>query len=323
MILLGITLFLLVIATGGIDIPWSDVWTALTRSEASKPSWVYIVREVRLPMAMAAMLSGAALSVAGLMMQTVFRNPLAGPSLLGVSSGASLGVAILSMALGGAIGISSIIAAAVIGAMAVIALLVGFSSIVRNGLTLLIVGVMLSYLSSSVISMLNFLAPAADVKQFAVWGMGSYTAITAEQVPVMTVITISLLVLSALTTRPLNALLLGERYAASMGYSVKTVRTILLILSGTLTAVVTAYCGPIGFIGLIVPHLARMVFNTSAHGRLLPVSILMGAIISLFCAFLSIEIPAVGVLPVNTITPVLGVPIIIYLLLAGRRLTKL
>lgn len=320
---MGITLFMLVLGTGGIDIPWSDVWTALTRSEASKTSWVYIVREVRLPMAMAAMLSGSALSVAGLMMQTVFRNPLAGPSLLGVSSGASLGVAILSMALGGAIGISSIIAAAVIGAMAVIALLVGFSSIVRNGLTLLIVGVMLSYLSSSVISMLNFLAPAADVKQFAVWGMGSYSAITVEQVPVMTLMTISLLVLSALTSRPLNALLLGERYAASMGYSVKTVRTILLILSGSLTAVVTAYCGPIGFIGLIVPHLARMIFNTSAHGRLLPVSILMGAIISLFCAYLSIEIPSAGVLPVNTITPVLGVPVIIYLLLAGRRLSKL
>lgn len=323
MALLGMALFLLVMGAGGAEIPWSDVWTALTHSESSKPSWVYIVREVRLPLAMAAMLSGAALSVAGLMMQTVFRNPLAGPSLLGVSSGASLGVAILSMALGGALGITSIIAAAVIGAMAVIALLAGFSSIVRNGLTMLIVGVMLSYLSSAIISLLNFLAPAADVKQFAVWGMGNFTAITADQIPIMTCITLSLLVLSALTTRPLNALLLGERYAASMGYSVKTVRTILLVLSGTLTAVVTAYCGPIGFIGLIVPHLARMMFNTSAHGRLLPASILMGSVISLFCAYLAIELPSAGVLPVNTITPALGVPIIFYLLLAGRRLSKL
>lgn len=272
---------------------------------------------------MAAMLSGASLSVSGLMMQTVFRNPLAGPSLLGVSSGSSLGVALLTLAFGGVLGFSSIIAAAFVGAMIVIALLVGFSSILRNGLTLLIVGVMLSYLASSVISMLNFLAPAADVKQFALWGMGSFSAITADQVPVMTVCTLFLLILSSLASRPLNALLLGERYAASMGYSVKTIRTIMLILSGALTAVVTAYCGPIGFIGLIVPHLARMAFNTSAHGRLLPASILMGAIISLFCAFLSIEIPPVGILPVNTITPVLGVPVIIYLLLSGKRLSKL
>lgn len=316
-------LFLLTLGSGGIDIPWTDVWSSLIHGEASKPSWVYIVKEVRLPMATGAVLSGAALSVAGLIMQTIFRNPLAGPSLLGVSAGSSLGVAILCMAIGGAVGISSIIGAAIIGAMAVICLLVGFSSIVRNGLTLLIVGVMLSYLASSIISMLNFLAPAADVKQFAVWGMGSFSAVTSDQIPLMTVIIIILLGLSGFTTRALNALLLGERYAASMGHPVKTVRTVLLILSGTLTAIVTAYCGPIGFIGLIVPHIARMTFNTSAHGKLLPACILTGAIISLFCAFLSIEIPSSGVLPVNTITPVLGVPVIIYLLLAGKRLSKL
>jgi iron complex transport system permease protein len=320
----------LILCVGAVDIPINDVLAALTGGE-TKRTWQYIIMEARLPMAMTAMFAGAALSSAGLMMQTTFRNPLAGPSIMGVSSGASLGVALLSLAFPSLIsaisdsdlafvGLSAVVFAATVGAMAVVALLVAFSSFMKNALTLLIVGIMFSYFSSAVISLLNFFAPAEDVKSFAVWGMGSYMGVNNDSLPMLAGISIVLLLLSILMAKSLNALLLGERYAANMGYSVKRVRASLLLISGLLTAIVTAFCGPVGFIGLIVPHLARMVMRTSNHFILLPSSMLIGAILSMLCALITVLPSGFGVIPINAVTPIFGVPVIIYLLLAGKKL---
>ena len=190
----------------------------------------------------------------------------------------------------------------------------------RSGLTLLIVGIMISYLCSALISLLNFFAPANDVKQFAVWGMGSFSAVTLDSLTVMGIAVALLLVCSLFMAKPLNALLLGERYAASMGYSIRTIRTLLLTVGGLLTAVITAYCGPIGFIGLIVPHIARMALRSSSHTAVMPASIVMGAVIALLCAFLTVIPAGWGVLPINAVTPLLGVPVILYLLINSRRL---
>jgi iron complex transport system permease protein len=325
-----LTLLGLILCVGAVDIPIKDVLAALTGGE-TKRTWRYIILEARLPMAMTAMFAGAALSSAGLMMQTTFRNPLAGPSIMGVSSGASLGVALLSLAFPSLIsaiadshmafvGLSAVVFAATVGAMAVVALLVAFSSFMKNALTLLIVGIMFSYFSSAVISLLNFFAPAEDVKSFAVWGMGSYMGVTNDSLPMLAGVSIVLLLLSILMAKSLNALLLGERYAANMGYSVKRVRASLLLVSGLLTAIVTAFCGPVGFIGLIVPHLARMVMRTSNHFILLPSSMLIGAILSMLCALITVLPSGFGVIPINAVTPIFGVPVIIYLLLAGKKL---
>lgn len=281
-----------------------------------------IIMEARLPMSITAVLAGIGLSSAGLVMQTVFRNPLAGPSLLGVSSGASLGVAIVMM--GTSIGIAidyedygiwiQSLVGAISGAMMIIIVLSIFSTIVRNGVMLLIIGVLLSYLSSSLISMLNYFSEADQLKNFTVWGLGSYAGVTYGQLPIFTLLTVIGCVLTILCAKPLNGLLLGERYATSLGYSVKRIRTMLLLLSGFLTAIVTAYCGPIGFIGLIVPHLARLLFRSSNHIIILPASILIGAAISLLCTLLSTCAISDTLLPINVVTPLLGIPIILYLI---------
>ncbi len=328
LIILLFLLLALLLMVGAVDIPLSDVVAALSGGE-TKRTWCYIVLEARLPLAMTAMTAGAALSAAGLIMQSTFRNPLAGPSIMGVSSGASLGVALLSLAapllsvnvadagLGGA---SLVIVGASAGALAVVVLLVGFSSMMKNALTLLIVGIMFSYFSSAVISLLNFFAPAEDVKSFAVWGMGSYMGVTTDTLPILMTMTVTLLLLSLPLAKPLNALLLGERYAANMGYSVRRVRGELLLVSGLLTAAVTAFCGPIGFLGLIVPHLARLLMRTSNHFVLLPSSMLIGAIISMICALITVLPSGLGVVPINAVTPIFGVPVILYLLVAGKKL---
>lgn len=325
--LLTVALFISLLVFGAIRFPLREVVDALSSNADSTSTSTIIVRQARLPMAVAALLTGAALSVAGLMLQTTFRNQLAGPSILGVSAGASLGVAIVMMS-ASAIGISSLsplsslsaIAGAAAGATAIILILIGFSAILKNPVMLLIVGVLISYLASSVISLLNYFAPSDDVKSFVMWGMGSFSAVRTDQLPIMAVPVIAALAVSFMLAKPLNALLLGERYAASMGYSVKTLRTVLLSVSGLLTAVVTAFCGPIGFIGLVVPHIARMLTGTSSHNILIPATILSGAAIMLLCTLCTVFPSAAGVLPVNVITPVIGVPVIVYIILRGRKI---
>lgn len=321
-----LALFVVALMTGAVDIPATEVLGILMGKDTENPVWRVIVLESRLPMAMTALLSGASLSIAGLMLQTTFQNPLAGPSILGVSSGASMGVAIVMLLGGGALASAralqyvSVIAGAIAGAAAVILLLLGLSSSLRSSAMLLIAGIMLSYLASSVISLLNFFAPADGVKSFVVWGLGSFGGVTASELPLFCTVLAAALFSSALFIKPLNALLLGERYTANMGYSVKRLRSLLLCLSGILTAFVTAFCGPIGFIGIVVPHIARMIFKTSNHSILIPATMLCGAALTLACSVLTTIPGSSGVLPINAITPVIGVPVIIYILIQRRSL---
>lgn len=315
---------LLCLFTGTVDLAWPDVLAVLTGGGTDETESVrFIVTEVRLPQMVTAVLSGAALGVSGLVMQTVFSNPLADPSLLGVNSGASLGVALALLLFGGGIntylgafgGFSFMVAAAFLGALAVIFLLTFCAGVLRGRLALLVAGVMLSFVITSLISLLSFLATAQGVRSFVVWGMGDFSGVTLERLPFYAVsLIIGLLALLAMS-RPLNALLLGEEYAANLGIRVRRTRTLLLVLIGLLTAVVTAFCGPISFIGLAVPHISRILYRRADHRLLLPYTMVWGANVALAALFLS-RLPGEGaILPLSAITPLLGVPIVFYVLL--------
>lgn len=310
---------------GSVSIPFNEVLNILIGNEATRKTWEIIVIETRLPMACTAMLAGAALSVAGLLLQTTFDNPLAGPSILGVSTGSSLGVAIVMLALGGSIGHNlgsyvSILAGALLGAGIIILTLLAFSSIVKSSIMLLIVGILVSHLASSAISLLNFFSTQEGVHSFVIWGLGNFSGVTFERLPIFASLIIIALGLSLLLVKPLNALLLGARYAENLGVNIRATRNKLLILSGVLTAVVTAFCGPIGFIGLIVPHIARLALKSSNHIVLLPATALCGAVIALLCSLISVLPISSGVIPINAITPIIGVPIIIYIILNRKRI---
>lgn len=310
---------------GSVSIPFNEVFNILIGNEATRKTWEIIVIETRLPMACTAMLAGAALSVAGLLLQTTFDNPLAGPSILGVSTGSSLGVAIVMLALGGSIGHSlgsyvSILAGALLGAGIIILTLLAFSSIVKSSIMLLIIGILVSHLASSAISLLNFFSTQEGVHSFVIWGLGNFSGVTFERLPIFASLIIIALGLSLLLVKPLNALLLGTRYAENLGVNIRATRNKLLILSGILTAVVTAFCGPIGFIGLIVPHIARLALKSSNHIVLLPATALCGAVIALLCSLISVLPISSGVIPINAITPIIGVPIIIYIIINRKRI---
>jgi len=279
-------------------------------------------------MIVTAMLAGAALSVSGLLLQTTFNNPLAGPSILGVSTGAGLGVAVVMLAMGGTIGgvfgetIGSYMATllgALLGAGVVLVILITFASIVKSSTMLLIIGILISYLASSVISLLNSVATEQGLHSYVAWGFGNFAGVSLEQLPVFGIIIVLSLVASLLMIKPLNALLLGTRYAQNLGVNTHRTRNWLLLITGILTAVVTAFCGPIGFVGLVVPHIARLALNTSDHGRLLPVTMLAGAAVALLCSLISVTSPY-GIIPINAITPIIGVPIIIYIIINRRRI---
>lgn len=326
LLLLTVLLFAGMLFCGAVSIPASDVLGIIMGNEGEKASWRTIIIESRLPMAATAALAGAALSVAGLMLQTVFRNPLAGPSILGISSGASLGVGLVVLMAGAFPAIQplaegiGIIGGALLGAIGILVVLSIFSSLLHNPLSLLIIGVMVSYLASSLISLLNFLAPAESVQKFVVWGLGSYAGVDLTTLPILAVATVLSLGLTLFYMKPMNAMLLGDRYLMTMGYSVNTLRSTILGISGLLTAVITAYCGPIGFIGLVVPHIARMLFSTSNHFTLVPACVLTGASLSLLCALASVLPSSAGVIPINAITPIAGVPVIIYIMLNTKKI---
>lgn len=318
-------LFLLCLIFGSVNIPFGDVMNILSGSDVSRETWRVIVLETRLPMACTAMLSGAALAVAGLLLQTTFDNPLAGPSILGVSTGSSLGVAMVMLLLGGTIttGISnylSVLAGAVIGAGAIMIILLFFSAMVKSSVMLLIIGILISNLASSAISLLNFFSTQEGVHSFVIWGLGNFTGVTLERLPVFAGLLIITILMSFAMAKPLNALLLGARYAENLGVNIKSARNRLLLLSGLLTAVVTAYCGPIGFVGLIVPHISRLALKSSNHNSLLPITALCGAVIALLCSFISVLPISSGIMPVNAITPIIGVPIILYIILNRKRI---
>lgn len=322
MILLIVVLFALNILVGSVSIPASDVWHIITGATDSKPSWQYIILESRLPQALTALLAGGALAVSGLMLQTAFRNPLAGPSIFGINSGAGLGVALVMLLLGGSIstgsvsvsGFVAVLLAAFVGAMLVMALIFLFSTLVRNNVMLLIIGIMIGYISNSAISLLNFFATDEGVKSYMVWGMGSFGGVTMKMMPVFASITILGLLGAVLLIKPLNALLLGDRYAENLGVNIVRTRNWLLIVTGLLTAIVTAFCGPVAFIGLAVPHIARLLLKTDNHRLLLPATILMGSVIALTCNLLCVLPGEAGVIPLNAITPLIGAPVIIYVI---------
>lgn len=319
--------FLALLFIGAVEIPATNVLDILCGKGSEKPYWSVIILQTRLPMAIAALSAGMTLSAAGLMMQTAFSNPLAGPSVLGVSSGASLGVALLM--LGSMSGLVTVdisesmisFGGAIAGGIVTILILIAFSSLVRNNVMLLVVGIMISYLCSSLISLLNYFSPAEGIRSYLFWGLGSYTGLQLEGSLWFMAISIICCIFSIFTVKPLNALLAGDRYAESVGYSVKRMRGSILLLSGLLVSVPTAFCGPIGFIGLVVPHIARMLLRTSNHIILMPSSILLGGALSLFCALLGV-LPSerFGVLPINVITPFIGVPVIIYLLINRKKI---
>lgn len=316
-------LFPLLLTVGSVDIPLSQVWASLTGGEVEREAWRTIVVDTRVPAACTAALAGAALSVAGLLLQTTFDNPLAGPSILGVSTGASLGVAIVMLALGGAAslaGQTAVLAGALAGAMVILVILVVMSSLVRSATMLLIVGILIGYLSSSAISLLNFFATQEGVHSYVIWGLGNFYGVSSGRLPWFALITVLLLGGALLFIKPLNALLLGTRYAENLGVNTVRVRNMLLLLSGALTAIVTAACGPIGFIGLVVPHIARLALGTSNHNTLLPATILAGAATGMLCALISVLPSSRGVLPVNAITPIIGVPVIVYIILRRRKI---
>lgn len=327
LILISVTLLLFVanIIFGAIDIPLSDILTVLTGGENSNRSVEFIVLGSRLPQAITALLAGSSLAVAGLLLQTAFRNPLAGPTILGVSSGASLGVALVMLLFGGSMtfgssvfgGYMAIVVGALAGSFLVMGLLIALSTIIRNDLMLLITGIMVGYLTSSVVTLLSSLSDAQGVRSFVMWGMGTFGDVSLDQLPFFSVACLIGLLLSLFLSKPLNLLLLGENYALNLGVNVKMVRNLLLISTGLLTAVVTAFCGPIGFIGISVPHIARLFLKTDDHLKLIPATMLTGGILALLCNVVSV-LPEDMVLPINALTPIAGVPVILYVVMKRK-----
>lgn len=319
-----VVLFALNLLMGSIKIPAADVIGILTGRPAPdvSPAWQYIILQSRLPQALTAVLCGGALAVSGLLLQTAFRNPLAGPGIFGVNSGAGLGVALVMLLFGGSLSVGSlqlsgfvaVLAAAFIGAMAVIALIFFFSTMVRGNVMLLIVGIMIGYIANSAISLLNFFATDEGVKSYMVWGMGSFGGVSMAHMPVFAAVTILSLLGAVLLIKPLNALMLGDSYAANLGINVLRVRNWLLIVTGLLSAVTTAFCGPVAFIGLAVPHIVRLLIVTDNHRILMPATILMGAVIGLFCNLVCFLPGESGIIPLNAVTPLIGAPVIIYVI---------
>ena len=321
-----VVLFVLNLIIGSVDIPAGEVFSILLGGEGSKASWAFIVMESRLPQAVTAMLCGASLAASGLMLQTSFRNSLAGPSILGITNGASLGVALVMLALGGVIGSDSsfqvagffaIIFAAFIGSLLVLGILLGLASIIKSNIMLLIVGIMVGYLTSSLISLLNAFASADNVHSYVMWGMGSFSDVSLQQLPWFAGVSLAGLTLAILLVKPLNALLLGDSYAQNLGFNISHVRRWLLLSTGLLTAISTAFCGPVSFIGLAVPHIARMFVGSENHKVLLPATILSGAFIAILCNLLCI-LPGDTILPLNAVTPIIGAPVILYVILCQR-----
>lgn len=324
-ILSVLTLLLAVLnmVCGSVDIPAGQVFSILAGGQAEKASWAYIVLESRLPQMCTAILCGASLSVSGLLLQTCFHNPLAGPSILGITNGASLGVALVMLVSGGVLGISAtgahvtgflaVVLAAFVGAMSVILLLLLLSRFISSNLMFLIVSILIGNLTSSVVSLCNFFANADNVHSYVMWGMGSFSDVNLSQLPLFGILSIVGLLLALLLSKRLNLLLLGDNYATNLGIDIRSTRRLILVATGILTAIATAFCGPVAFIGLAVPHIARLITGSSNHVVLTPVTMLTGAVIALLCNLVCI-LPENMIIPLNAVTPVFGAPVILYII---------
>lgn len=329
-LLMGIIiLFFANLFVGSVKIPFQAILDVLTGGAAVKKSWEHIILEVRLPQAITALFTGGGIAVSGLLLQTAFRNPLADAGILGISAGAGLGVAIVILLFGGIVGNSvgfslsasmTVVAGAFVGSGLILLIIIGFASLVKNNIMLLIIGIMVGYLTSSIISLLKYWSTSEQVFSYMIWGMGDFSGVSMAQLPFYC-ITVSIgLILSVLLVKPLNALLLGERYAANLGVNIKRIRFLLLVCAGILTAVTTAYCGPISFIGLAVPHIARLMLGTSNHKLLLPMTILLGTFMALLCNLISSVPGSAGLIPLNAITPIFGAPVIIYVIVNQKKI---
>ena len=306
----GIILLLIILALtganllfGSVNIPAEAVWHILTGNEVEKASWSFIVWESRLPQAITALLCGMALAASGVM--------LAGAGTI------TAGVFTLS-------GFLSVIIGAFIGSMLVMGIILFFSTLIKNSIMLLIIGIMIGYITSSAISLLNFFSTAEGVHSYMIWGMGNFGGVSLQQLPFFSLVTAAGLLITILLIKPLNALLLGTRYAENLGINIRRTRNLLLVATGLLTATTTAFCGPISFIGLAVPHdvphIARLMLGTSNHNSLLPVTMLTGGAIALLCNFICILPGEAGIIPLNAVTPVIGAPIIIYVIVNQRKI---
>lgn len=315
---------------GTISIPLEAVWASLTGSlESTNEVWYNIIWKSRLPQTLVSLFAGMGLSVSGLLMQTIFRNPLAGPSELGISSGASLGVASVILISGsissramsrmGFVGEMAITLSAIVGAMAVMALILVLSQRVKSNVVLLIMGVMIGYIATAIIGVLKFFSNDEDVRSYVIWGLGSFSKVSGEQVWVFVGLLTAVLPLSFLLMKPLNIMLLGDNYARSLGLNVKRARLAVIGCSCVLTALVTAYCGPIVFLGLAVPHLCRTLFSTANHKVLLPATMLVGGLLSLCCNLVARMPGFEGALPINSVTALIGAPIVISVILDRHR----
>lgn len=312
--LLTAALFLVDLAVGSVAIPLREVWASLTGGEVAA-STAKIVRSIRLMKAVVAILAGAALSVSGLQMQTLFRNPLAGPYVLGISSGASFGVALLLLGapmLGltgsGIVASFGMAGAAWLGAAAVLTLVAVLSRRIKDIMVILILGMMCSSGIDAVVQILQYLSSEGALKSFVIWTMGSLGDVTSQQLGLLSAAVVIGLVLAVAVIKPLNLLLLGEQYARTMGLNIRRTRLLVFLSTTLLAGTVTAFCGPVGFIGLAVPHLARMLFREADHRTLIPASALTGSAVLLFCDLIS----KLFTLPINTVTALMGIPTVVW-----------
>lgn len=314
---------------GSVNIPMASVWHILTGNGDEPVTWQNIIWKSRFPQALTALVAGAGLSISGLQMQTVFRNPLAGPSVLGISSGASMGVAfvvLFSGSIGGValsnlgfMGEVALSIAAIVGSLSVMALIVFASHKVKGNVTLLIIGVMIGYLANAIIGILKFFSVEEDIKTYVIWGLGSFSRVSGNQMMLFVTIMAVLIPLSFLLVKTLNLLMLGDGYARNLGLNIKRARVLVITCSGVLTAIVTAYCGPIIFLGLAVPHLCRAIFQTSDHRILMPASLVMGAALALACNLIARMPGFEGALPVNSVTALIGAPVVASVLFRKRK----
>lgn len=311
---LTLFLFLLDLAVGAVAVPLGDVWAALTGGDCPRAT-AKIILNIRLIKAVVALLAGAALSVSGLQMQTLFRNPLAGPYVLGISSGASLGVALVVLAgVGSSIGIAG---AAWLGAAIVLVVIAAVGHRIKDIMVILILGMMFSSGIGAIVQILQYVANDESLKMFVVWTMGSLGDVTFNQLAVLIPSIATGLLLAVVTIKPLNLLLFGEEYAVTMGLNIRRSRGLLFLSTTLLAGTVTAFCGPIGFIGLAMPHVTRMLFRNSDHRVLVPGTVLSGAAVLLLCDLVS----KMFTLPINAITALLGIPIVVWVVLRNKSVT--
>lgn len=317
-----VALFAIDMAVGSVGIALGDVWAALTGGECD-PVLRKIILDIRLLKAVVAILAGAALSVSGLQMQTLFRNPLAGPYVLGVSSGASLGVAIfilgtplLGLSNTSALSSLGVAGAAWVGAAAILAVVAAVSRRIKDIMVILILGMMVSSGVSAIVQILQYLSNEEALKSFVIWTMGSLSDVTSIQLALVTPAVVAGLLLTVAVIKPMNLLLLGESYARTMGANIPRTRMLILLSTTLLAGTITAFCGPIGFIGLAIPHVARILFRDADHRTLVPATAMTGAVALLTCDIISKMLT----LPVNTITALLGIPIVIWVVIRNKNI---